>query len=130
VTRFQCNRRDDGLAAPVALLCACLILASLLATVGGSAAAAPSGSTPSAESFETSPAVIDGLAVTNSARPRLLPARLKAVALGLATIFLTGAAVHRAVRAPRTRRAHLVLDDVGDRWRALLVGAPPALFSL
>jgi hypothetical protein len=131
VTRFQSNRRGDGLAARVALLCACVILASLLAGAGRSAAAGPSGSTPSAESFQTHPAgVIDGLAVTNSVRPRPLPARLKAVALGLAAIFLARTGRHLAVRVRRSRRAHPVLDDVGDRWRALLIGAPPALFSL
>jgi hypothetical protein len=131
VTRLQFSRRGDGLAARVAVLCAGLMVAALVVGAGGvSAAAGPSGSTSSAESFQTTHAgAIDGLATTNSARFRLLPAGVKAISLGLAAVFLTGTGVHLAMRTRRSRRAHLVVGDVGDRWRALLIGAPPALFS-
>ena len=131
MTRFQLSRRDYGLVARVALLCACLILPSLLVGAGGSVASGLSGSTPSAESLQTSPAAaIDGLAITNHARHRLLPAGLKVGTSALAAILLGGTGRHLGVLARRFRRAHLVLDDVGDRWRALLIGAPPALFSI
>jgi len=54
----------------------------------------------------------------------------KAFCLGLAAVLLTGTGVHLTMRTRRFRRTHLVLGDVGDLWRALLIGAPPALFSV
>lgn len=130
MTRFQPSRRGDGLAARVALVLVCLIIASLAAG-GRSAVVEPPSSAPSAESLQTSPAgAVDGFATTNSTHPRLIPVGLRAVAVGSVVMVLTGARPGPAGEADRSRGVDLVLDDVGDRWRALLIGAPPALFSV
>jgi len=131
VTRLQFNRRRHGLAAAVAWLCAGLIVAALVVGAGDvPATAGPSGSTSSEESFQpTNAGAIDGLAATNSVRFGLPSAGVKAIPLGLGAMFLAPTGIHLAMRTRRSRRARLVLGDVGDRWRALLIGAPPALFS-
>jgi hypothetical protein len=138
VTRSRSCPRRAGLAARVALVCAWVIVAALAgAAAGGSAAAVPSGSASGAETLRmssadgvdglstTDTAAVEGPARTNSARLRLRTAGLTTAAVGLAAIALLGSGP-RPVRRPRRR--HVVPDDDGDRWRALLIGAPPALF--
>ena len=130
MTRFQSPCRGDGLAARVALVCVCLIVASLAAAGSTSGPAGSPRSAPSAESSHPSPAgAVAGLATTNAARPRLLPTAVGTIWAGsIGLLFLCGGA-RLAGRLRRSGGAHLVLDDVGDRWRALLIGAPPASLS-
>jgi hypothetical protein len=133
VTRFDRNPRGDGPAARLALVCVCLCLvfASLVAAAAaGPAEAGPHGSAPTAEFSPRSPAVaVYGLATTDSARPRLLASGLRTSAVGLGAVVVVGAGPGRAAATRRRRRLPLVLGDVGDRWRALLIGAPPVSFS-
>jgi len=130
VTRFDSRRRRARLAALVVFGSLCLVLTSLAGGTGiGSASAGSSRAAPTAESSPSTAAVAaGGLSATNSPRPRLLAAGLTTVAVGLAAILVrTGSGP--AAGARRRRRVGLVLDDVGDRWRALLIGAPPSSSS-
>jgi hypothetical protein len=108
----------------------CVVLMAISLTVGRSTVAEASDFAPSAESTQTgSAAAFDGLATMDSAFQRLLPAGLRAIAVGSAAIVLSGTGPALAGRAQSSRGASAVLADVGDRWRALLTGAPPARFS-
>jgi len=123
VTRFE-SSRGSGLATRVALFSVCVVIAALMVGVsGGPGFVSSPGSAPSTESVHSSPSVPDGHVTTNSVRARLLPTGMRAIAGSLAAIALIG----RTARPRRLRHVRLVLDDVGDRWRALLIGAPPAL---
>jgi hypothetical protein len=65
--------------------------------------------------------------VATRARPRLLRATLRLVPMVVAVVLAAGSAsLHRRRRGPRGVLC-LRLEDVGDRWRALLLGAPPAV---
>lgn len=131
MTPLKSSRHRDALAARLALVGVGLIAASLVVVTGARfPAPGPPGPAPSSESFQTAPAGgVDGLATTNGARSRLLPAGSRVLSVGLAAGVVTGTGPGLADRGRRHRRAHLVLDDVGDRWRALLIGAPPAVFA-
>jgi len=49
------------------------------------------------------------------------------VPLAMAVVLIAASAsIHRRRRG-RWGSLHLRLEDVGDRWRALLLGAPPAV---
>ena len=128
MTHCQPCRRRDGRAALVALVCVGLIVAALVAAGSArSAAATPSGPAPTAESAQaSSPGAVEGLATTNSSRQRLLSVGLRTAATGLTVIGLLGA---RPGPACRPRRRRVVPHDVGHRWRALLIGAPPVSSS-
>lgn len=130
MSRLQSSHRGDGLARRVVLAVLVLAVASLgAAPAGGSPAAGSTGPAPAAESYHASPAPpVDGVAAANSARPRLAPRGPWIVALGLAA-GLAGRAPILAARSRPGRGVPVVRRDVGDRWRALLIGAPPGSLS-
>ena len=131
--RSRSRSRVDGLPARLASVCIGLLALSLVLAAGVRAPAPLPRSAPSAESPGTAAladAVIDGLATASPARPPVAPAGARPVGAVFAALALSGLIAALAVRARRLRRTPAVLDDVGDRWRALLIGAPPALSSL
>jgi hypothetical protein len=121
----------DTLPTRVAVVCVSLVVVSLLVAAGTRASAASShGSAPSAEllgSDAAAHAAVGGMATIGSFGPRQSPAGSRAVEL--AAIVLSGLGIRMSGATRPLRRAPGVLDDVGDRWRALLIGAPPALSS-
>jgi len=60
--------------------------------------------------------------------PRPVPGVLAELALALALVPAPRVVATPAVDGPRRplRRIRRCLDDVGDDWRSLLLGAPPA----
>ena len=81
--------------------------------------------TPSAS---VSVEVTDGpdAVIVRPARPHPVPAVARGLPLA-AAIVLGGASVIRCGRRRPVRGLRFRLDDVGDGWRALLLGAPPTL---
>jgi hypothetical protein len=64
--------------------------------------------------------------VATRARVRFLTAAVRLVPMAVAVELAAGAVpIHR--RRGRWGVLRLRLEDVGDRWRALLLGAPPAV---
>ena len=64
--------------------------------------------------------------VATRARARFFTAAVRLVPMAMAVVLAAGAAsIHRHQRGG-WGVLRLRLEDVGDRWRALLLGAPPA----
>jgi hypothetical protein len=65
--------------------------------------------------------------VATRARARFVTAAVRLVPMAMAVVLAAGAvSIHRRRRG-RWGVLRLRLEDVGDRWRALLLGAPPAV---
>jgi hypothetical protein len=65
--------------------------------------------------------------VATRARARFFTAAVRLVPMAMAVVLAAGPApIHRRRRG-RWVVLRLRLEDVGDRWRALLLGAPPAV---
>ena len=106
----------------VLLAVAALVMVPSLLVVDGIL----SHGTPSASSLPVE--VTDGpdAVIARPARPHPVPAAVRGLPLAVA-IVLGGASVIRCGRRRPVRGLRFRLDDVGDGWRALLLGAPPTL---
>jgi len=132
VTRHQ-TKRSQGLFAARVAVCISLMAVALLVGAGAAArAAGPTAAATSTESLrlDTAPdAAVDDPATTSPAARSLVPVGSRLSGGAFPAIVLSALAMALAGRARRLPRTPLVLDDVGDRWRALLIGAPPARSS-
>jgi hypothetical protein len=90
--------------------------------VGGGDEPAPSGSVLAETTGEPDPFV------TTPARLHVLPAMPAVPLVPTAVAAVVGGGSLIGCRSPRGMGGlHIRLADVGDAWRALLLGAPPAL---
>ena len=65
--------------------------------------------------------------VATRVRARFFTAAVRLVPMAMAVVRAAGAASIQRRRPGRWSVLRLRLEDVGDRWRALLLGAPPAV---
>jgi len=83
-----------------------------------------------ATAVETAVAGVDNVpdaVIATRVRPLSFTTTVRVVPMVVAVAFAAGcASIHRRRRGP-WGVLRLRLEDVGDRWRALLVGAPPAI---